>query len=125
MILSDPPEGTTLATSAASDTAVEGDQVTFTCKVTGAKPAVDKYKFYFKNSNTPIAENSKGTYQINDVKGSHQGTYKCVPHNAAGDGEEATVMLTVNGKLSMKQINTLINIKFETELSKYQITFGG
>ena len=99
--------------------------MTFICKVTGAKPTVDKYKFYFKNSNTPIAENSKGTYQINSVKGSDQGTYKCVPHNAAGDGEEATVMLTVNGKLSMKQTNTLINIKFETELSKYQITFGG
>ena len=96
---SDPPEGTTLTTSVASDTAVEGDQVTFICKVKKGKPAVDKYKFYFKNSNTPIAENSKGTYQINDVKGSHQGTYKCVPHNAAGDGEEAIVMLTVNGKL--------------------------
>ena len=76
--------------------------MTFTCKVTGAKPAVDKYKFYFKNSNTLIAENSKGTYQINSVKDSHQGTYKCVPHNAAGDGEEATVMLTVNGKLWIK-----------------------
>ena len=103
MILLDPPEGTNLTTSVASDTAVEGDQVTFTCTVTGAKPAVDKYKFYFKNSNTPIAENSKGTYQINSVKGSDQGTYKCVPHNAVGDGEQATVMLTVNGKLSMEQ----------------------
>ena len=105
MIPSDPPEGTTLTTSAASDTAVKGDKVTFTCKVTGAKPAVDKYKFYFKNSNTPIAENSKGTYQINSVKGSDQGTYKCVPHNDAGDGVEFTVMLTVNGKLSMEPKN--------------------
>ena len=95
---SDPPEGTTLTTSVASDTAVEGDQVTFICKVKKGKPAVDKYRFYFKNSNTPIAENSKGTYQINDVKGD-QGIYICVPHNAAGDGEEAIVMLTVNGKL--------------------------
>ena len=76
--------------------------MTFTCKVTGAKPAVDKYKLYFKNSKTPITENSKGTYQINSVKGSDQGTYKCVPHNYAGDGEEATVMLTVNGKLWTK-----------------------
>ena len=76
--------------------------MTFTCKVTGAKPAVDKYKFYFKNGNTPIAENSKRTYQINSVKGSDQGTYKCVPHNAVRDGEQATVMLTVNGKLWMK-----------------------
>ena len=125
MILSDPPEGTTLTTSAASNTAVKGDQVTFTCKVTGANPAVDKYKFYFKNSNTPIAENSKGTYQINSVKGSDQGTYKCVPHNAVRDGEQATVMLTVNDKLSMEQIIVLTNIKFKTELSKYQITSGG
>ena len=108
MILSDPPEGTTLTTSAASDTAVEGDQVTFTCKVTGAKPAVDKYKFHFNNNNTPITENSKGTYQISDVKGSNQGTYKCVPHNAAGAGKEDTVMLTVNGKLSIIQEIMLI-----------------
>ena len=108
MILSDPPKGTTLTTSAASDTAVEGDQVTFTCKVTGAKPAVDKYKFYFENDNTPITENSKGTYEINSVKGSDQGTYKCVPHNDAGDGKEATVMLNVNGKLSIIQKIMLI-----------------
>ena len=79
--------------------------MTFTCKVTGANPAVDKYKFYFKNSNTPIAERSKGTYQINSVKVSDQGTYKCVPHNAVRDGEQVTVMLTVNGKLSMEPKN--------------------
>ena len=79
--------------------------MTFTCKVTGAKPAVDKYKFYFEKSNAPIAEKSNGTYQINDVKSSHQGTYKCVPHNAVRDGEQATVMLTVNGKLSMEPKN--------------------
>ena len=85
--------------------------MTFTGKVTGAKPAVYKYNFYFKNSNTFIAESSKGTYQINSVKGSDQGTYKCVPHNAAGAGQNATVMLTVNGKLSMEQ-----------NISKYQIT---
>ena len=107
--LSDPPEGTNLTTSAASNTAVEGDQVTFTCRVTGTKPAVDKYKLYFKN--TPIAENSKGTYQINSVKRSNQGTYKCVPHNAAGDGEEATVTLTVNGKLWIKCYSYLKNKK--------------
>lgn len=96
--LSDPPEGTFLASS---KTAVEGDQVTFTCTVTGAKPPVEKYKFYFENSNRSIAENSNGTYQINSVKGSDQGTYKCLPHNAVGDGEEAIVMLTVNGRLSI------------------------
>ena len=83
--------------------------MTFTCTVTGAKPAVDKYKFYFNNSNTPISENSKGTYQINSVKRSDQGNYKCVPHNAAGDGEVATVMLTVNGKFSIIQKNMLIH----------------
>ena len=94
--------------------------MTFTCKVTGAKPAVDKYKFFFKNSSKSITENSKGTYQISDIKGSNQGTYKCVPHNAAGAGKEDTVMLTVNGKLSMEQTILLTNIKFKTKLSKYQ-----
>ena len=87
--------------------------MTFTCKVTGAKPAVDKYEFYFKNSNTPIAQNSNGTYQINSVKGSNQGTYKCVPHNDAGVGEEATVVLTVNGKSSVEQKNMLNILKLK------------
>ena len=82
----------------------------FTCKVTGAQPAVDKYKFYFKNNKTPIAESRTGKLKISQVKGSDQGTYKCVPHNAAGNGEQATVMLTVNGKLSMEQKLMTMNI---------------
>ena len=97
--------------------------MTFTCKVTGAKPAVDKYKFYFKNGNTPIAENSKRTYQINSVKGSDQGTYKCVPHNAVRDGEQATVMLTVNGKLWMKYDLYLKNKEKGSLLIVEQFTF--
>ena len=65
--------------------------------MTGAKPAVDKYKFYSKDRKTKLAENSKGTYDIIYVKDSDQGRYTCIPHNDAGDGKEASVMLTVNG----------------------------
>ena len=97
--------------------------MTLTCKVTGANPAVDKYKFYFKNSNTPIAENSKRTYQKNDIKSSEQGTYKCVPYNAAGDGEEATVMLVVNGKLWIKCYLNLKNKKKCFSSLEYNLPF--
>ena len=36
----DKPEGTTLITSVKGNAAVQGDSVTFTCRVTGANPAV-------------------------------------------------------------------------------------
>lgn len=103
----DPPEGTTL-TNAASNTVLQGDQVTFTCKVRHSNPGVDQYKFYFKNSSTWALkdQNQDGTYRINNVQGSDHGKYKCVPHNAAGNGEESTVMLTVNGEFILNSTRT-------------------
>ena len=93
----DPPEGTSLTSS--TSTAVQGDAVTFTCTVTRALPPVDKYGFYFNSSSGWVLkhETNDGRYTINNVRGSDQGTYQCVPSNAAGPGTNSTSWLTVNG----------------------------
>ena len=95
----DKPEGTTLTTSVAGDTAVQGNTVTITCKVSGAKPAVAGYRIYFNDSNTPLTEPTDGIYITNNVqRAQHLGKYKCVPYNDAGNGPGATVQLIIKGK---------------------------
>ena len=98
MILLDRPEGTTLTTSATANTVTQGDSVTFTCRVTAAKPQVSQYKFYL-NDTSLVKGTNDNQYTINNVQRSqHYGKYKCVPHNDVGDGPEATVTLNVNGE---------------------------
>ena len=61
-----------------------------------AVPQVSIYKFYFNGS--LLSNNSNSEYTLNNVNRSqHHGEYKCVPHNAVGDGVEATVRLNING----------------------------
>ena len=61
-----------------------------------AVPQVSIYKFYFNGR--LLSNNSNSKYALNDVNRSqHHGEYKCVPHNDAGDGVEATVRLYING----------------------------
>ena len=96
--LLDKPEGTTLTTSVAANTVTQGDSVTFTCHVTAAKPQVSQYRF-FLNDTTPVKDSNDSQYTIYSVtRTQHYGKYKCVPHNNVGDGPEATVILSVNGK---------------------------
>ena len=61
-----------------------------------AVPLVTIYKFYFNGH--LLSNNSNNEYILNDVNRSqHYGEYKCVPHNDAGDGPEASVKLYING----------------------------
>ena len=61
-----------------------------------AVPKVSIYKFYF-NGRLLIGK-SNSEYTLNKVNRSqHYGEYKCVPHNDAGDGAEATARLNING----------------------------
>ena len=61
-----------------------------------AVPQVSIYKFYFKGH--LLSNNSNSEYTLNNINRSqHHGEYKCVPHNDAGDGAEATVRLNING----------------------------
>ena len=61
-----------------------------------AVPQVSIYKFYFNGR--LLSGKSISEYTLNNVNRSqHSGVYKCVPHNDAGDGAEATVRLNING----------------------------
>ena len=93
---SDKPEGARLTTNASQNTVTEGDTVTFKCIVMAAVPQVSIYKFYFNRR--LVRGNSNSEYTLKNVNRSqHFGEYKCVPHNNAGDGAEATVRLNING----------------------------
>ena len=95
-IFLDRPEGARLTTNAAQNTITEGDSVTFNCTVVAAVPQVSIYKFYFRGQLLRNTNNSE--YTLNNVNRSqHYGEYKCVPHNDAGDGAEATVRLNIDG----------------------------
>ena len=62
-----------------------------------AVPQVSIYKFYFNGQ--PLSSNSNSEYILNNTNHSqHDGEYKCVPHNDAGDGVEATVRLNIEGE---------------------------
>ena len=92
----DKPEGARLTTNASQYTVTEGDSVTFKCIVKAAVPQVSIYKFYFNGR--LLSGKSNSEYTLNNVNRSqHHGEYKCVPHNDAGDGAEATVRLKING----------------------------
>ena len=61
-----------------------------------AVPQVSIYKFYFNGG--LLSGNSNIEYTLNNLnRPQHYGEYKCVPHNDAGDGTEATVRLNING----------------------------
>ena len=95
-IFLDKPEGVRLTTNASQNTVTEGDTVTFKCIVMAALPQVSIFKFYFNGS--LLSNNSNSDYTLNNVNRSqHYGEYKCVPHNDAGDGAEATVQLNISG----------------------------
>ena len=85
-----------LTTNASQNTVNEGDTVTFKCIVAAALPEVSIYKFYFNGS--LLSNKSNCEYTLNNINRSqHHGRYKCVPHNDAGDGVEATMRLNING----------------------------
>ena len=95
-IFLDKPEGARLTTNASQSTVTEGDTVTFKCTAIAAVPLVSIYKFYFNGR--LLSNNSNNKYTLNNItRSQHNGEYKCVPHNDAGDGAEVTVRLNING----------------------------
>ena len=81
--------------------AIQGGNVTLPCHVTDANPPVSEYRFYFNDSNTALNKVTDiNTFTLTNVQGSqHYGSYKCVAHNDAGDGQSDAVVVNINGKL--------------------------
>ena len=97
----DKPDGINLTTSAAHNTAIQGDDVILTCTVAAANPQVSEYKFYLNDSNNAINSGANiSLYTIYGVQRARDyGKYKCVAHNTVGDGESNEVFLDIKGKL--------------------------
>ena len=89
------PQSTTLKSNAENDAFFPNTSVILTCN-TNARPAADHYKFYYNGELKQ--ESSSNIYKINNTKESDSGSYKCVPVNEVGQGEEAILDITVTGK---------------------------
>ena len=104
LILTDKPSGITISTSAAQNTVIQGQNVTLTCHVIEANPAVSRYGFY-RNDSLLVSTTNVNKFILRNVKRSqHFGEYKCEAHNDAGDGQSRPVVLNINSK-SFSKIN--------------------
>ena len=96
----DKPEGVTIITSAAQNTALQGQNVTLTCRVTAAKPRVSEYRFYRNDSSTAL--NTLTNINQHTIQGVQRardyGKYNCLAKNAAGEGQSNAVVLNIKGR---------------------------
>ena len=89
----DKPRNTTLLSSAVVDSVTANDSVTLNCS-TDANPPAHVFSLYHEGS--VITQNA--SFTIERVTWSDQGEYTCVPSNILGEGENASIALTVFGK---------------------------
>nr|XP_050865730.1 hemicentin-1 isoform X2 [Vespula vulgaris] len=82
-----------------SPVAVEGSRVILTCMASPAGYPEPQYKWWKEGDgeNIPVrTENSGPKYEIDSVHLGSEGTYKCYAMNEIGNGEAASVNLTVH-----------------------------
>ena len=89
----DAPDGATLITVPSNTTLLRDSIMSLNCK-TNASPEAE-YHFYFNGKS--IGNSTSGVFNVT-VEG--DGVYTCVPVNTVGTGDNATVSITVVGKLT-------------------------
>lgn len=72
-----------------------GSFVTFNC-TTHARPDPDGYKFY--RGQELLSGNGSGVF---DFRLQRSGLYSCLPFNSAGDGDQASLKIIVDGRLRL------------------------
>ena len=72
-----------------------GSFVTFNC-TTHARPDPDGYKFY--RGQELLSSSGSGVF---DLRLQHSGLYSCLPFNSAGDGDQASLKIIVDGRLRL------------------------
>ena len=88
------PDNVQLVTSAADDKACRGDVINITCSA-DAVPSEISYQL-FQNDTAILDASGRLSRQMTTAG---MFTYKCVPNNSLGTGENVTVTVTVNGKV--------------------------
>ena len=88
----DAPDAATLTTVPSNRTLLRNSIMSLNCK-TNASPEAD-YHFYFNGKS--IGNNTSGVFNVTVLA---DGVYTCVPVNRVGTGDNATVNVTVVGKL--------------------------
>lgn len=80
-----------------------GSFVTFNC-TTHARPDPDGYKFY--RGQELLSSSGSGLF---DLRLQRSGLYSCLPFNSAGDGDQASLKIIVDGRLRLvvKTFNSL------------------
>ena len=88
----DKPTETQLSSSV--EPVEEGKPLLITCTAR-ANPSAE-YKFY--RDGKLVSSSSTGVLTFVSVKKEDQGTYRCVPYNQLGEGPEASITVTIEGK---------------------------
>ena len=88
------PDNMQLVTSAADDKACRGDVISINCS---AEAFPSEISYQLVENDIAILDASGIWSRTLDTAGMF--TYKCVPNNTLGTGENATVTITVNGKV--------------------------
>ncbi|XP_068685547.1 neural cell adhesion molecule 2-like isoform X1 [Montipora foliosa] len=104
------PKVTGVSTSVPQNTAIEGQNVTFTCHVTKAKPRVFRYEFYCNNS--LFGNETVLKYSIFNVRRSQDyGNYKCRAYNDAGYGESGVILLDIKVPAEIQSLTKNITVR--------------
>ena len=88
------PDNVQLATSAADNKACRGDVISINCS---AEAVPSKISYQLFENDIAILDASGRWSRTLTTAGMF--TYTCVPNNTLGTGENATVTVTVNGKV--------------------------
>ena len=88
------PDNVQLVTSAADDKACRGDVISINCSA-DAFPSEISYQL-FENDSAILDASGRWRRTLTTAG---MFTYTCVPNNTLGTGENATVTVTVNGKV--------------------------
>ena len=91
-VLADAPSSTNLITVPGNTTLLRDSNISLNCS-TDANPDAHIYHFYL-NDNL-IGNSSSGVFKTTVMA---DGVYTCVPINAVGTGDNATVSITVVGE---------------------------
>ena len=101
LTLSVKPYWTTLQSSPTNGWTTPGISTTLNCS-TNARPPATGYEFY--HNGKLLYKGRSNSYNITSVKISDGGLYKCVPSNAMGRGDEASLNVMVTGWMLTERV---------------------